>query len=97
EERGPIKGFEPWAAVSMELNGKDKHEGQGYSGSFKRLAKADVAESPKLEMVFNLHLSIANYGGRWQCRLSGNFGVKVINELGLRARVSREDMQNGKL
>ncbi|KAH9306990.1 hypothetical protein KI387_011394, partial [Taxus chinensis] len=90
-------GCEPWAAVSMALNGMDKHEGQGFGGSFKQLVTADVAESPKLEMVFDLHLSIANYGGRWQWRLSGNFGVKAINELGLRSRVSREDMQNGKL
>ena len=40
-----------------------------------------MAESPNLEMVFGLHLSIANYGGRWKWRLGGNLGVNVIDEL----------------
>ncbi|KAH9306841.1 hypothetical protein KI387_011245, partial [Taxus chinensis] len=53
--------------------------------------------SPKLEMVFDVHISIANYGGRWQWRLSGKLGVNAIYELDLRAWVSREGMQNGKL
>ncbi|KAH9294940.1 hypothetical protein KI387_038528, partial [Taxus chinensis] len=70
---------------------------EGFGGSFKRLVKSDVAESPNLEMVFGLFLSIANYGGRWQWRLSGNFGVNAIKELDFRARIAREGMQNGKL